>query len=104
MKFIKSFLCLFFIAQPLLADSAYSRFSAELEGGLVWQSKNVVQIPNTSEGTRFSLVDLVGTGPLPWARLYLNWNITNRHKVHILLAPLFYTKAGIPDTECKDKA
>ncbi len=99
MKFIKSFFCLFFIAQPLLADSAYSRFSAELEGGLVWQSRNVVQIPNTSEGTRFSLVDLVGTGPLPWARLYLNWNITNRHKFHILLAPLFYTKTGIPDTD-----
>lgn len=84
------------ISMLLFGDN---KLSAELEGGLVWQSRNLVQIPNTSEGTRFSLVELVGTGPLPWARLYLNWNITNWHKVHILLAPLFYTKSGIPDTD-----
>ncbi len=98
-QLIQLTLCLFLISQPLLASSGFSRFSAELEGGTVWQSRNIVQIPNTSAGTRFSLVELVGTGPLPWARLYLKWNITSRHSLHVLLAPLFYTKTGTFNTD-----
>ncbi|MCX7995518.1 MAG: hypothetical protein N3A65_07100 [candidate division WOR-3 bacterium] len=98
MKYLHFTLFLFLVAQTLSADSEYKRFSAELEGGAVWQSRNVVQIPNTSAGTRFSLVELVGKGPLPWVRLYLKWNITPKHNLHILLAPLFYTKTGTFDT------
>ncbi len=98
-QFVQIALCVFLVCQPLLAYSEFSRFSAELEGGAVWQSRNLVQIPNTSAGTRFSLVELVGTGPLPWVRLYLKWNITSRHTIHMLLAPLFYTKTGTFDTD-----
>jgi hypothetical protein len=66
----------------------------ELEAGPVWQSRNDVQIPNTNAGTRFSLVDLAGKGPEPAARLYLTWNINNRHSLRGLLAPLAYTETG----------
>lgn len=66
----------------------------ELEAGPVWQSRNDVQIPNTNAGTRFSLVDLVGQGPSPAARLYLTWNINNRHSLRGLFAPLSYTGTG----------
>ena len=40
-------------------------FEIELEGGPAWQSRNEVQIPNDASGTRFSLVDLAGSGPRP---------------------------------------
>src|SRR5512142_2453684 len=71
-----------------------SPFVLELEGGPVWQSRNDVQIPNNATGTRFSLVDLVGSGPLPAGRLYVLWNITDRHGLRLLLAPLSYTENG----------
>ncbi len=69
-------------------------FVIELEAGPVWQSRNDVQIPNDATGTRFSLVDLVGTGPWPAGRLYLTWNIGRRHALRALLAPLSYTGTG----------
>jgi hypothetical protein len=84
------------VVQPVLAmeQQTSSRFSVELEGGGVWQSKNDVQIPNTLEGTRFSLVDVVGKGPRPAGRLYLTWNITPRHGLRVLAAPLSIIETG----------
>lgn len=80
-------------AQPVSAQEI-PRFAVELEAGPVWQTRNNVQIPNTDEGTRFSLVDLAGKGPLPAVRLYLTWNINERHSFQLLLAPLAFTKTG----------
>jgi hypothetical protein len=71
------------------------RFTTQLEFGPVWQGLNDVQIPNNENGTRFSLVDLVGTGPLPAIRFYFTWQMTQRHSLRLLLAPLSYTKSGI---------
>ena len=76
-------------------DSTLSQFVVELEVGPAWQSRNDVQIPNNEAGTRFSLVDLVGSGPLPAARLYILWNINERHGLRVLLAPFSYTKSGL---------
>ncbi len=80
-------------ATPVWAQDT-SPFVIDLEGGPVWQTRNKVQIPNTNAGTRFSLVDVAGKGPWPAARLYLTWNISNRHSFRILLAPLSYTETG----------
>jgi hypothetical protein len=66
----------------------------ELEAGPVWQSSNDVQIPNTEDGTRFSLEELVGQGPWPAGRLYLTWNATAKSSFRLLLAPLSYTESG----------
>jgi len=71
-------------------------FAIEIEGGPVWQSRNDLQIPNDPSGTRFSLVDLVGTGAQPSGRLYLTWNISRRHGLRALLAPLSFTETGSP--------
>jgi hypothetical protein len=79
------------------AQSLDATFLLELEAGPVWQSRNDVQIPNDDQGTRFSLVDLAGTGPWPAGRLYATWNITSRHGLRVLLAPLSYTETGILD-------
>jgi hypothetical protein len=75
-------------------DSTVSHIVVELEAGPVWQSRNDVQIPNNASADRFSLVDLVGSGPFPAARLYVLWNISERHGVRLLLAPLSYTEKG----------
>jgi len=85
---------LMYVAVPSVSAQDVSGFVIELEAGPVWQSRNDVQIPNTDAGTRFSLVDLAGKGPLPAARLYLTWNINNRHSLRVLLAPLAYTETG----------
>jgi hypothetical protein len=81
---------------PVSAAAAQdtSTFVVELEAGPVWQSRNDVQIPNEASGTRYSLVDLVGTGPWPAGRLYLTWNINRRHGLRALLAPLSYGETG----------
>lgn len=71
-----------------------SGFSIELEAGPVWQSRNDVQIPNNESGTRFSLVDIAGNGPWPSTRLYLTWDINDRHSLRGLLAPLAFTETG----------
>jgi hypothetical protein len=78
----------------LAQETNKSRFMIELELGSVWQSRNDVQIPNNQNGTRYSLVDLVGNGPYPAARLYFTWNINERHGLRLLLAPLSYTEKG----------
>ncbi len=90
------------LAAAMLATASIStaddaRFVLELEAGPVWQSSNDVQIPNDDTGTRFSLKDLVGTGPWPAGRLYFTWNINQRHGLRVLLAPLSYTETGVFD-------
>jgi hypothetical protein len=72
-------------------------FSLELEVGPVWQSRNTVQIPNTDAGTRFSLEELVGSGPWTAGRMYFTWNINQRHSLRLLAAPLSYTESGVFD-------
>jgi len=85
-------------AAPVMATGD-SRFSLELEAGSVWQSSNEVQIPNSDLGTRFSLKDLVGTGPWPAGRVYFTWNINQKHGLRLMLAPLSYTETGIFDED-----
>lgn len=92
------------LAAALLAtaSSAFAaeppRFVLELEAGPVWQTSNDVQIPNDETGTRFSLEELVGSGPWPAGRLYATWNINQRHGLRLLLAPLSYTETGTLDS------
>jgi len=84
-------------ADPVLgldSDTA-SRFAVQLEGGAVWQSRNDVQIPNSEDGTRFSLLDIQNSGPWPVSRIYLTWDINPRHSLRALLAPLSITETGV---------
>jgi hypothetical protein len=71
-------------------------FSLEVEAGSVWQTVNDVQIPNTSAGTRFSLVDLAGKGPQFAFRTYLTWRLNEKHSLRGLFAPLSFTEPGTP--------
>ena len=65
-----------------------------VEAGPVWQSRNDVQIPGDT-GTRFSLTDIVGSGPFPYVRFELAYKFNDRHSLRFLLAPLEYTETGV---------
>jgi hypothetical protein len=86
------------IGAALLIPGATSaqapRFILELEGGPAWQSYNDVRIPNDQSATRFSLVDLAGSGPVAAGRMYLTWNMSERHGLRLLAAPFSLTKDG----------
>jgi len=73
----------------------------ELEGGVLWQTVNDIQIPNSEDGTRFSLVDLAGNGPYPAGRLYISWNINEKHNLRVLLAPFSVTEEVVPPKALK---
>lgn len=66
----------------------------ETEGGAVFQSINDVQIPATT-GTRFSLADF-STGPWFAYRAYLGFNLSARHSMRLLFAPLSLSATGVP--------
>jgi len=76
------------------AEQAPYRFSLEVEGGLAWQARNDVQIPNTAAGTRFSIADTVGSGPFPTARVDFAWALTDRQDLCFLVAPLGFDESG----------
>jgi len=76
-------------------------FSVRMEGGPVWQSRNDAEIPNDGTATRFSISDLIGSGPSPAARVYLRLNLTGRHSVELLLAPLTVNGSGTPASDLR---
>jgi hypothetical protein len=76
-------------------QNGFSAFAVEVEVGPVWQSLNDVQIPNDANGTRFSLIDLLGNGPYPAGRINLSWNINERHRLRLLAAPLTITEKDV---------
>ena len=65
-----------------------------LSVGSSWQTRNDVQIPNDDLGSRFSLEEAVGAGPVSAVRFEVNWAINDRHGIRVLLAPLSYTESA----------
>jgi hypothetical protein len=86
---------------PALASAQTPRFIVDVEGGPVWQSYNNAEIPNDGTATRFSIRDLLGTGPWPAGRLTATWNPGERHGVRLLLAPLSVKGTGTPANELR---
>lgn len=64
-----------------------------LEGGALFQTRNDVQIPPDT-GTRFSLVNPLGKGPLPYVRGEGKYAFNARHRLRLLIAPLTIEKTG----------
>lgn len=69
------------------------RFGIGLEFGPVWFSKNDVRVPGDT-GTRFDMTDLTGSGPEVFARLDGHWNISDRHGLRLVIAPLEVSGTG----------
>lgn len=71
----------------------------EVESGPAWQSYNDVEVPNDGTATRFSLRNLVGSGPWPAGRLYITWNPWERHGFRLMVAPFSLRETEVPDQE-----
>jgi hypothetical protein len=78
----------------LQAAESPDRFSLEVEAAAGWQARNDVQIPNNASGTRFSIADTVGSGPVPAARIDLTWALNDRQELRFLVAPFGYKESG----------
>ncbi len=65
--------------------------TVEAETGGLWFSRNDVRIPNEG-GTRFDMIDLIGSDLAPYIRIRASVRLFERHTVRILYAPL--TKSG----------
>lgn len=79
------------LSQHAIANEKQWEFT--VESGFAYQTLNDVQIPGDS-GTRFSLVDAVGKGPLPYVRFETKYQINKKHKMRLLIAPLEIEKTG----------
>lgn len=82
--------CVFTSQQVLAAEAS---LGLRLSVGGSFQLRNDVQIPNDETGTRFSLANTVGEGPVTALRLEALWRINERHGVRVMLAPLSYTES-----------
>ncbi len=83
-------------AQDIQDDQGQPRWTLQFEAGPVWQTVNDNQIPNTSQGTRFSLVDLAGKGPQYVWRAYVGYRLGEKSTLRALVAPLSFTESGVP--------
>jgi hypothetical protein len=69
----------------------------QLEGSLLYQTRNVQRIPGNG-GTQFDLSDF-DNGPFDVIRLYLGKVFNNRHELRLMYAPLeINIKATLPGT------
>lgn len=100
MRSVSGLLVIFLVAVALVpASSAQEEFTGNRwclawEVGPVWQTVNDLQIPNTAEGTRFSLVDAVGKGSWFAQRVTLEYHLTDRSSLRALVAPLSIEAGG----------
>ncbi|MEM9255249.1 MAG: hypothetical protein AAGA91_07365 [Pseudomonadota bacterium] len=69
-------------------------YHLHLEAGAIWQDRNKVQIPNDQDGDEFSLQDIAGSGPWPALRLEGDTQISGRHGIRLVYAPLSYSESG----------
>ncbi|MCB1071218.1 MAG: hypothetical protein KDL31_12765 [Kiritimatiellae bacterium] len=72
--------------------------SLEVESGVVWFSKNDTRIPGDT-GTKIDLLDLTGSGPDAYVRLYATYAFNDRHTLRLTLAPIEVEGTGTLDRE-----
>lgn len=79
----------FFLAFALsaVAPAIAGDLNLEVESGAVWFSRNDTRIPGDS-GTKFDMLDLTGSGPEPYVRLYATYAFNDRHALRVTIAPL----------------
>lgn len=85
------FLLLYSFSHCTIAMESAWQFN--LETGVAYQTVNDVQIPGDT-GTRFSLVDAIGKGPVPYFRFETKYRINEKHRLRLLIAPLDIEKNG----------
>ena len=75
------------------ASASEHNWQLILESGALYQSRSDVQIPPNS-GTRFSLVEAIGHGPILYGRIEAKYALNAKHHLRLLIAPLAIEKHG----------
>lgn len=75
------------VAPAAASAQGDSRFTLQLEGGPLFQSRNDVRIPNEG-GTKFSLKDAVGSGPYGAFRVEALVELNEKNDLRFVAAPL----------------
>ncbi|MEN9527313.1 MAG: hypothetical protein RLY56_1264 [Pseudomonadota bacterium] len=82
----------FLVAIAVVAMGSPVVFASDLQVDLEWvrasQGRNVVQVPNDANGTRFSLDALTGSGTATAPRLQISWRSGEKQEWRLLAAPL----------------
>jgi hypothetical protein len=81
------------LALLLAAHEAAAELRVSLETGALWQGRNDVRIPNVG-GDRFALDDIGGNGPFALLRLTAEYDLTERHGLRLVFAPLRIRESG----------
>ena len=82
------------LAAPLRAqDAGGQRWTAELEGGVVFSGYNDARIPNVG-GTLVSLSEDLDIAAKAYYRLRLSYALSRRHELSLLYAPLTLKATG----------
>ena len=94
-RFVICFVLLFSVS--LIANPASGAgLSLSGETGSVWFARNDIRIP-ADDGTRFDMLDLTGSGPDPYIRLYALYEFNKRHSLRLNIAPLRVDGTGTLD-------
>lgn len=85
----------FFLAFALsaVAPALAGELNLEVESGAVWFSRNDTRIPGDT-GTTFDMLDLTGSGPEPYVRLYGTYAFNDRHALRVTIAPFEINGTG----------
>jgi hypothetical protein len=85
----------FSLVLTCMVSTTRAEWIFDLEGGAAWATKAEAQIPNDNSGTLFSLPDDIGDASTQaFGRARLTWNITPKHTLSALYAPLSFDFAG----------
>lgn len=91
----RRFILMLALCLPLGLAAEPGDWTLTVEGGPVWFSRNDVRIPNSDQGDRFDLQQLTGQGADPYLRLHLAYQLSDRHSLSLLYAPLRVYGSGI---------
>jgi opacity protein-like surface antigen len=75
------------------AAQADPKIGFMVEGGMVWQNRNDIRVPNAT-GTLFSLPDVIGSGGYGVFRAEVDFKVAARHGFRLVFAPLRITDTG----------
>lgn len=76
-------------------ESGGSKWTFDIESGLVTPGYNDIQIPNNETATRFSLKDDVGIDNKAYLRMRLSVRLGRKHGLSLLYAPLSANASGV---------
>lgn len=78
----------------LLTGAATARLSLDFETGAAFSGYNDLCIPNDDNSTMFSFTDDLNSDPVMYGRVNLHYDITPRHQLSFLFAPLKISPEG----------